>query len=584
MLRTKRQKKPRTISVKLALIAALTLLVSFLLLMWYMAHRFVSSMKMAQASKEKAIIEMRLGELENYYATLKSYSISVRNDEKFMQLISMPDNTFEGEEYIKTLLRNIYYSRADIHLFRVYLLNEGRSYTFEAGNTDVKVSSNPPETQIPGYTETLLNDGFLNIGPSSQKDCLFTVTRTIIDIKTNEPLAVVVLEVDNSFFKAISPDTTRILALLDSGNRLYYSTNTSVINGTNVLYISPYLVEQASSAGAAVQIKNDYYLLAYDTSQMTGWRLVSLEPEDVIFKVVLENCTGFIGIALSLSLLGALLFFLYTRRLTKPLYALADVMGTIAQGKPAALEQAKGGAEEELLYKRFSALADGITALQKQNRDIVQQEQTLRLEALEATFNPYFLCHVLQSIQLTAMRNGQDEIQTMTQTLYSMVEYAMNAEERTSIAREVEYTKEYLFLERVQVNDCLDYRITTDKQVNSLKVPKILLQPMVENALIRALENHCSSLFVDIKVTLDGNTLVILLQDNAGATTVQLEEIKRQTGRLQYTAEQGITGTSLANLAARIKLVYGDNARFSSSRTEEGMVCLTLSIRQDEEA
>ena len=583
MLKTGRQKKPITISTKLALVMALSLLAALSLLMGYMARGMINSMKVGQASKEKTVVEMRLSELENYYATLKSYSISIRNDEKFMKLISVPDSTFEGEEYVKTLLRNIYYSRNDIRSFKVYLLDEGKNYTFEAGNTDVKEKKNPPETQIPGYTESLLNDGFLHISPSMLNDCLFTVTRTIIDIKTKKPLAVVVLEVDDSFFKAIARDNTRILALLDSSNRLYYSTDTSVINATNMIYLSPYLVDQASAAGSAAQIKKDYYLLAYDTSKETGWRLVSLEPENIIFQAVFKNSIRFIWVALSLTILGALLFFLYIRRLAKPLYALSDAMGSLAEGKPAVLQNIKSGVEGELLNKRFLALADRIETLQNQNSDILQQEQALRLEALEATFNPYFLCHVLQSIQLTAMRNGQDEIQTMTQTLYAMADYAMNAEECMSVAKEVEYVKEYLFLERVQVNDRLDYRITADKQVNSLKVPKILLQPMVESSIMRSLENHRDSLFIDIRIALNGNVLTVTVQDDAGATAAQAEEIKRQTGQLQHTAEQGITGTSLANLAARIGLMYGGSASFSLSQEGEDTVCLTLGIQQGEE-
>ncbi len=160
MLRTKRQKKSITISAKLALVMAFSLLACLLLLLGYMARGMVNSMRLGQASKETAVVEMRLGELENYYATLKSYSISIRNDEKFMKIISMPESTFEGGEYVKTLLRNIYYSRNDIHSFKVYLLGEDKNYTFEVGNTDVKENKNPPKNQIPGFTESLSNGDF----------------------------------------------------------------------------------------------------------------------------------------------------------------------------------------------------------------------------------------------------------------------------------------------------------------------------------------------------------------------------------------------------------------------------------------
>ncbi len=575
-----------TLSSKLALAIALSMAVALTALTGYTCWRSIDGMKERQSASEQAIISMKLSELESYYNTLKSYSISIRNDEKFMQLINMPSRDYNGGVYVQTLLRNIYYSRNDIRSFTLYLLNQGVSYSIAGNSADVKVSENPAISEMPGYRESLSSDDYLSVSPSDDPDSLFIITRTVIDISTKNPLAVIVLKVDDSFMRALSKSGTAMqssLSLLDAGNRLFYSTDTKVVNATNMIHLSPYLVGSLSAAGLEAEILDTPYLMAYDTSPATGLRLVSLVPKAALYRDVFGLSVEIIWFALPLILLAGLTAFLLMRHFTRPLYKLAEAMGSTAEGKPAAPLKLSGSAEVSLLAGRYEAIAERIEALAKKSSAAEQGEKSARLTALEAMINPYFVCHVLQSVQLIAMRGGQTEIHSMVQTLCSMLDYSIQAEGLAPVSKEVEYVKEYLFLQRVQFNDHIDYRLDVDKKAKTLNVPKLSIQPLAESALMRGLENNCDNLFVGIKIALTDTVLTVTVEDDAGISPAQLEELKRQIGQAAISPEAGMGGTGLANLSARLSLLYGPHAAIGVSRSEDGKAVVSLRLELQEE-
>ena len=151
-----------------------------------------------------------------------------------------------------------------------------------------------------------------------------------------------------------------------------------------------------------------------------------------------------------------------------------------------------------------------ISDLQSQKKNIESQ-----FGALQAKVNPHFLYNSLNSIAGLATVDG-NKTRQMALALSRFFRYSMNREQEMmiTIEQEAEMAKTYLEIEKIRFGDNLNYYISVPDNVKTHKVPRMILQPIVENCIIHGMKGNSESLNVDILFSLSGTTLSISIKDN----------------------------------------------------------------------
>ena len=211
-------------------------------------------------------------------------------------------------------------------------------------------------------------------------------------------------------------------------------------------------------------------------------------------------------------------------------------------------------------------LAYVLSYLMEQNVEEQRQKRKSELKALQAQINPHFLYNTLDSIIWMAEWGKTKEVVLMTSSLAKLLRQSIsNQNELVHVEEEVEYTRSYLTIQKMRYKDKLEYEIKVDEEVLDKKIPKLVLQPLVENAIYHGIKYKETKGVVCIEGYQDGMHMVLKVSDDGiGMTEEQLSKIfeKRETDTRK-------NGVGVLNVHERIQLYYGEEygLKFSS---EEG--------------
>ena len=220
-----------------------------------------------------------------------------------------------------------------------------------------------------------------------------------------------------------------------------------------------------------------------------------------------------------------------------------------------------------LIFLASLGMAYVLSYLMEQNVEEQRQKRKSELRALQAQINPHFLYNTLDSIIWMAEWGKTKEVVLMTSSLAKLLRQSIsNQNELVRVEEEVEYTRSYLTIQKMRYKDKLEYDIQVSPEVLGQKIPKLVLQPLVENAIYHGIKYKEGKGVVRIEGWLERKELILrILDDGIGMTEEQLEKIfeKRETDIKK-------NGVGVLNVHERIQLYYGKDygLRFSSTLGE----------------
>jgi len=198
-------------------------------------------------------------------------------------------------------------------------------------------------------------------------------------------------------------------------------------------------------------------------------------------------------------------------------------------------------------------------------------EEEAELKFLQQQMNPHFLFNILLTIQIKAKMSGDESVYKMISSLSSLLRAGIYGDKRAmvTIEEELKYVEYYLSLQKERFDDRLSYRISVeDDALKKCEIPRLSIEPIVENAIVHGVENVEKQAQVDIEISSVGNDMVIHVRDNGGGfdvSALKLDEVTK--------TDEGLTRekVGLKSTAARIKLIYGRNYGMSiDSKIGEG--------------
>ena len=260
-------------------------------------------------------------------------------------------------------------------------------------------------------------------------------------------------------------------------------------------------------------------------------------------------------IAFVLFMAALILAYLLSNEITKPIKSLEKSMKEVERGNfaHAALEVRD---ENEIghLSRNFNMMTEEIQNLIEQRDREQQIKRKSELKVLQSQINPHFLYNTLDSIIWMAEWGKNQEVVRMTSSLAKLLRRSIsNEQEEVTVAEEAEYTETYLTIQKMRYKDKLEYEIAMEPEILQEKVIKLILQPLVENAIYHGIKYKEGKGLLCIRGFRKGDRMVLEVQDDGkGMDADTLEHIFEKHKR-----DTRSNGVGLNNVNERIQLYYG---------------------------
>ncbi len=313
----------------------------------------------------------------------------------------------------------------------------------------------------------------------------------------------------------------------------------------------------------------------YETKDMENLRQAMSASLGVNFVISMTVFVVLVGFALILSVV-------IPNSIAKPIYQLSTVTDKVAGGNLTVRVKEVHGAEVSKLGASLNSMIEKIQQL----LHTVEVEQTnlreAELELLQAQINPHFLYNTLDTIiWLTESGKAQDVV-GIVRSLSDFFRTSLNhGNGMFTLSEEERHVRSYMEIQQVRYQDILDYEVNIPEELKDAVIPKITLQPLVENALYHGIKNRRGKGLISIGAYREEKDVVIFVKDNGiGMTESQLEEVR---GRIRHRPDYSSHGSrhesyGLYNVNERIKLKFGPGYGLAFSSVHGEGTCVYVRI------
>lgn len=287
-------------------------------------------------------------------------------------------------------------------------------------------------------------------------------------------------------------------------------------------------------------------------------------------------------LVLLILLLGLLaLFIRLARQMVEKAYApwgnIVTAMGKVSEGE---LETRVSVKEDDpdmkVVEKGFNSMMEKIVKLMEQIKEEEQQMNQIRLDALHSQIQPHFLYNTLDCIHWQAVVSGNQDISNMVKALATYYRICLSkGKDIITLQQELDYVKNYLFIQRMRYGEILNYEIEEEPGLEKAVIPKLTLQPLVENAIyhgIKSMEGREGHIVIRVR-GVSADIEILVEDDGAGMPKERVEEIN---GMIKVFDEQ--FGYGVRSVNRRIQLFCGEEYGLTYMRNDKGGITVKILI------
>ena len=497
--------------------------------------------------------------LGDYLSDLANFCILPCYDLRLIQSIEQQSAFTEAQlAYLKEQMYYYYYTRSDIDDYHIYLLNQELSVG--RGVRDQHITSSTCDiSELEDIYQTCIESPYYHaVFPAENPSSFFTYYHTMIRVKDKNPQALVKIQVDTSFLNKLllnHSDHGEIFLILDHNGQLIYSSDTDLLPDDTSLCSVMESRRQNGRSNETVTLSDSQYLYISPDAAAGGLHLISLIPLSYIDSQIGQIQKSFCIGGLLIGLATIILINLLIHMLTNPLHVLSKQMERTGSGDFHTVVHTDGSREIIELSQSFNLMVSHIDELIRRTYLAELSEKSARLTALESQLNPHFLYNTLQAISTEALLNDQPQINKMITSLASNLRYTIKSEDLVPLKNEMVYVNNYIYLQKIRMDDNLQVNIRIDPDTEEFLIPKISIQTLVENSIIHGISPATGSIQIDISAKRVENYIHICVRDNGnGIPEEQLSLLYADFERQDKTGSTG--GIGLVNLYTRLKLLY----------------------------
>ena len=313
-------------------------------------------------------------------------------------------------------------------------------------------------------------------------------------------------------------------------------------------------------------IMQDFIVAEIESASRTNQSLRRTSIILAIIQIIITIFAIIISINSFISVSGAI---------QKPIADMEKLSSKVANGDLMARIDIPHVKELDTLAGNLNTMTEQIDVLIKKNMEEQKNFQKAEMKALQAQITPHFLYNTFDTIVWLAEEEHTDEVVKITKAFSDFLRISLSrGHEWITIAQELDHIKNYLTIQKIRYADILNYKIEADEPLMELKMIKLVLQPLVENAIYHGIKNKRGRGELKVSAHYKDETRTVVqfcVEDNgAGFTQERLEQVRNELRTGNEDSEKLTSVYGLYNVNKKLKLYYGERTQGLVIESEAG--------------
>lgn len=411
-------------------------------------------------------------------------------------------------------------------------------------------------------------------------DKYISLIRIINDVYSQKPIGVLILNISENSFVDSYKD---IINKYDTDIMIIDGKGQGIVNFRNPVKLDINKILQSSSGKNSIveKLGTKDYLISHLNIQKYDWNIISMMPFDELSK----ESSIFSAIAFFVITINSFLLFLgslvVSRMITTPIKKLLRSMKGVEKGEFKKVDIVTGNNEIGKLRDGYNIM---ISEIQNLINRVVEDQKVKRkaeLDVLQAQIKPHFLYNTFDAISSLALSGRNDEVYKVMKALGSYYRISLSkGSEVITIGEEVEVVKNYLTIQQVRYGEIFDVKYNIDERAKKFKILKLVLQPLVENALYHGIKPKGEKGTITISVRYFEEAVVITIEDDG--VGMEEEDIHRI---IEGSHSDKKTSFGLKGTIERLRIFYSEKDLFMVESTKDlgTKVIINIPVRGENE-
>lgn len=372
----------------------------------------------------------------------------------------------------------------------------------------------------------------------------------------------------NDMFNIENLNNYSLLIIEDSTKEVIFPTEKSSADLS-------FLTSDSSSItdNYTLELYNQKYIAVTQKAALTDWTVVGLVPYNTILSDFIVTRSKVLIIALICGVIIILCILAFTSIVTHNLKTLAKEVSKIDSEHLELAVSIQSNDESRLLYDQINFMLQRIKELINNIKSTESQKREYEIRALQAQINPHFLHNTLNTIEFLASVQGANNIKSATHALSDMLYMNLSSDKMITIEQEVAYLKNYLELQDYRYNGKFSSFFSVEDGLNNCLIPKLLLQPLIENSLLHGIVSNTRPGIIQVQVFSQDDRLNIRIKDNGkGMDTNTIKKV------LASKDNNNSRHIGIANIRDRLVLLFDTCQSFSIVSEPNLYTMIELSI------
>ena len=489
-----------------------------------------------------------------FLGNIKDLVFSLQSDEMIQTLLTEIEvkgrlDTFETVSYRRSLTNALFRSTFtdEVEYVRV-TANQGLFAQLD--KADFMESST-------NFDITKMNQGlggvvWFDYHPSTDTVLLAAVINSIL---TQKPLGYVVMHMRqpplrNLFSQTVFQENGD-LYIIDRNNRII-SYNKAI---TSASIPERYATQMDQDAKQGFY-EQDGHFVVYHRLENAPWYVVARASTHEIEQPLAKLYTTIIIVVLLIAGTSMFLAILFSRTISSPIRRLTRVMKRFSEGDLDIRSDMHSTNEVGQLSASFNDMVQNINILIQKNLSETLSKQQAELKSLRMQVNPHFIYNTLETINWMARSKEVPDIGEVAKSLGDLLRKTISGSDFITIESEMGAVRNYMTIQQYRYGDMLHATMEVAPEIHPLLIPKMILQPIIENAIMHGMENAASGLEIWIAGRLEAGDIMISIRDNGvGIENDRLQQIMNE--EYDFDEDQH-THIGIRNVDTRLKMHYGE--------------------------
>jgi len=402
---------------------------------------------------------------------------------------------------------------------------------------------------------------------------VFSYVRVIAHPYENKSLCTIIIDSESTIFNrafaSMNMNENTSSVLLDSNNNVIYSSNDIELNTLNSL----------KQGNDKVEINKKINKVIYQKIPIGNWTIaVIVSTENIEQRIKLIYFVCIFASLITIIFSFAVLRVLSIKYMLRPLSEMAHVMAEAEKGNLNVYFHSKSRDEISLLGRKLNRMiAELQNLIDKEYKLVISQKQA-EYRALQARIKPHFLYNSLNCLVGLNRIGDRKRLEDAILDLTDMMRYSLSSSSKkgwSTVSEEVAFIIQYIHLEKLRFEEKLQFHLEYNEEARDLKIPKLLIQPLIENSIIHNVEKSLDPVSVKLKIDLidNGDTLQIIVEDKGNGFDTSINGggigLSNVRERLNYGFKNSqMIVNSIIGVGTKIKILIArsevDNENFNS--------------------